>query len=434
MVLSKDLFKLNGELRSKELESSYREEYWKQSKLVYFISYNICCILLLLAGIFFDYYRTFYTGSVQILLSLRIGLVISGLLMIPLYYKEKKTPKSLDWYCFFLMTYSSVIITLLTLWTKGTSFTLMPGILIMIVSFYIALPSRMSHVLISSSILFFTYCFYFNYALVGLKAHYYMCFMLFAINCVLIYFKIVFSKNLRTNFLLKEYHREVGNAKNTILNIIGHDLKNPLTIIMNKTDFVKRAIENDDKAAAIKHLDSIESANLKVSELLNSLLDWALSKNGDEANETKSNNIEEACINAIEFCNDLAQNKNLKISIDVDNHIFHFNKNMLETIIRNLLTNSIKFSPPNKKIQITGKKINNHYILSIKDEGIGINDTTLENLLKGVNFTSQNGTNGEKGTGIGMRMVHHFIKKHGGELDITSTPDQGSSFTIKLPL
>lgn len=258
--------------------------------------------------------------------------------------------------------------------------------------------------------------------------------MLFSINCVLIYFKIVFNKNLRTNFLLKEYHKEVSSAKNTILNIIGHDLKNPLTIIMNKTDFVRRSIDKNDREKAFKHLDSIDASNQKVSELLSSLLDWALTKNSEDIQSTTQNNIEEACLSAIEFCKDLASNKNINITYNFDNHSFAFNKNMIETVVRNLLTNSIKFTPENKNIHVVGKYINKHYLLSIKDEGVGMPESTLEKIIKGLNFSSSNGTNGEKGTGIGLRMVHHFIKTHGGELDITSAPNQGSCFTIKLPI
>lgn len=434
MIISKESFNIFGELKSKELENLFWEDYWLNSKNVFFISYNLCCILLLFAGIFFDFYRTFVIGSAQSLLFLRIGLVFAGLVMFFTFRKKEKFEEKIFRYGFFLMLYSTVIIVLLTIWTAGNSFTLMPGVLIMIASFYIALPSRFIYSFICSLILFLTYCFFFNYELVGLKAHYYMCFMLLSINLVLIYFKIFFDKNQRMNFLIKEYHKDVSNAKNTILKIIGHDLKNPLTIVSNMGNLVKKCITNDDKDRAFKYLDSIENASDKVAQLLESLLDWSLSEKIQEVDEIEYREIFEICDHAISFCSELAQDKSIEIINSVEHFKVPCNDKMIETVIRNLLVNSIKFSPKDKKISIYGKKNNNHYELKIVDEGQGMDDELIHHILSGSNNTSTLGTHGEKGGGLGMKMVVHFIQSHSGKFEIKSTVNRGSEFIISLPI
>lgn len=434
MYITNSSFTLFGELKDQKNEARFLQSYWARNKTTYFIAYNTCCILLLFAGIFFDFNRVFYIGSATQLLILRAGLVISGLLMIPLYRKKKRRPKSLELYCFFLMSYSALIIGLLTIWTKGNSFTLMPGILIMIVSFYIALPAKFSFSFIPSMSLFLIYCFCFNYNLVGLKAHYYMCFMLFSINAVLIHFKIQNAKNMRKEFLAKEYFKEVSHAKNTLLSIIGHDLKNPLTIITNKLYFIRKDIEKENYNRALNHIDKVDKSVTRVSSLLQNLLEWAISDMTSTSQIKQRENIQTPCLNAIQYCEEQASSKSIELNFDIDEHDMPIDSNKIETIIRNIITNSIKYSPANKKILVKGKISQDHYLISIKDQGIGMNKDLIDKIKNGKNHTSTNGTQGEKGTGVGLKLVNQFIQFHQGTFDISSKEGEGSEFIIKFPI
>lgn len=434
MILDKSTFNIFGELKDPELEYAFRNDYWLSNKKMYFIAYNICCILLLFAGLFADYNREYFWGSANILTGFRIGLVLGGLGMIPLFYKSEAHPKHLDNYCFFLLMYSAFIIIIMTLMTHGNSNTLLPGVMITTCSFYIALPGRFSHIFISSISLFITYCLFFNYEEFGLKSHIYTCFMLASTNIILIYFKKTFSQNHRTNFLVREYHREVSNAKDTILQIIGHDLKNPLTVIINKAYFAKREIERDNLERAIYHLESIERSSSKVSSLLQSLLNWALSERSEDMQELPISNIGQSCNKAFEQCSDQANSKNVQLKICIEDSDFKFNPNMVETVIRNLLSNSIKFTPEQKCIELTGRRTGDLYTISIKDQGIGMSRDMVSKILNGKNLISQPGTKGEQGTGVGLKLVHHFIHSHEGKLDIKSEKGKGSEFVIHLPI
>lgn len=434
MILDKKTFNAFGELRDNELENAYRQDFWLENKKMIFWAYNICCILLFFAGIFSDYSRDYAWGSANILTALRVGLVVSGALFVFIFKDHKEYPKHLDNYCFFLLMYSSLIIIVMTLMTQGNSNTLLPGVMITTCSFYIALPGRFSHVLTSAISLFLVYCFFFNYQELGLKAHFYTCFMLASTNIILIYFKKTFSQNHRTNFLVREYHREVSTAKDTILKIIGHDLKNPLTVVINKAYFAKREIEKGNLEKATKHIESIEKSSGSLSTLLQSLLDWALSERSDDPDDSSFQNISNPCSKAYEQCTEQASLKNISLKFNVEDSNFKFNTNMVETVIRNLVSNSIKFSPEDKCIEISGRNSGDIYSISIKDEGVGMSRDMISKILEGKNLISNSGTSGEKGTGVGLKLVHHFIHSHHGKLDIKSKQGQGSEFVIHLPI
>ncbi|EQC43985.1 sensor histidine kinase KdpD [Bacteriovorax sp. Seq25_V] len=426
-------YRFSGQLRDRDQEALFKEYYWQQSKKHFFVSYNICCILLLFAGIFFDFHRTFYWGSANILIGLRLILVFAGLLMFPLFYKKVHYPKAIEEYGFFLMLLSTLIIILLTLMTRGNSFTLMPGILIMTCSFYIVTPAPLLYAFISSTLLLVHYIFFFNFELVGLNAHIYMCFMLCAINIVLIYIKIVQSKSQRASFLAQEYLKELGYAKDTILSLIGHDLKNPLTVIKSRVEILKKSLENDDIERANKQVESINSASDNLNGLLQNLLEWAISIKSSNA-KNESNCVQNACANAIDFCEDLAIGKSINIESTIHPLKFCFNQLMLETVIRNLIANSIKYSFENSKISVTGEILGSQYKITVKDEGIGIDEDFLEELRKGVNNRTSLGTQGEHGHGVGLKLVFHLLQSHQCDIDINSTKDAGSKFSVFLPI
>jgi len=434
MILNKKTFNFFGELNDSELENAFRQDYWLENRTIYFVAYNICCFLLLFAGIFSDYNRVYYWGGPNILTLMRLGLVISGLVMIPLFYKSRTLPKHLDNYCFFLLMYSTLIIVVMTLMTHGNSNTLLPGVMITTCSFYIALPGRFMHIFTAAISLFLVYCFYFNFEEFGLRSHIYTCFMLASTNIILVYFKKTFSTNLRTNFLVREYHREVSNAKDTILKIIGHDLKNPLTVIINKAFFAKKEVDKGNFEKAAEHISSIEKSSEGLSSMLQNLLNWALSERSEDIDTLPMTDIHSPCSKALEQCSEQAALKDINLNFNVEQTNFRFNSNMVETVIRNLISNSIKFTPQSKTIEVFGKKTGDIYTISVKDQGVGMSRDLITKILEGKNLISHTGTGGEKGTGVGLKLVHYFIHSHHGKLDIKSKEGEGCEFVIHLPI
>lgn len=423
-------YNLFGEFRDKALESNFLSEYYKYNKSLYFISYNLCCVLLLLAGVFIDFQRSYMLGSAEILTALRILLVFIGLSMFPLFWKKENYDPKIEYYGLLIMVLSSLIVLLLNVFTGGMSKTMLPGILIITTSYYIVVPSLLRFSLIAASIQVFNFLIFYkgNELLVG--AHTYMCFMIIAINIVLIFFKRMYNKTNRTNYLLKEYHRDLSQAKDTVLAIIGHDLRNPMTVITSRASLIRKYFEKGDLDKVEKNIGSLCDATERLSDLLQTLLKWALTNN--VAQDEDSGNIDICFEKAIVYCKDQAQEKNITFVKNVEFFRFKFDQNMMETIIRNLLANAIKYSPENQEIHLNGFRDGDSYTIEIMDNGIGMDANLIDKILSGLNNESRSGTSGEEGTGLGLRIALDFIKNQNAKLDIKSVINKGTTFKINF--
>jgi signal transduction histidine kinase len=128
------------------------------------------------------------------------------------------------------------------------------------------------------------------------------------------------------------------------------------------------------------------------------------------------------------------EDKKIRLTKNIEEDFLVFaDSNMLNTIIRNLVSNSIKFTPQNGEINISVYKENNKTILTISDTGIGISKENQEKLFNfGTNYSTL-GTNNEKGTGLGLILVFEFIQKHNGDIKIDSEIGKGTKFIITIP-
>jgi signal transduction histidine kinase len=137
---------------------------------------------------------------------------------------------------------------------------------------------------------------------------------------------------------------------------------------------------------------------------------------------------------AIEECKPIAEGKNITISSSRDPGIsVYADSNMLQTILRNLLVNAIKFSSVGGEIILKLTEENNNVHYSIEDFGTGMNEETVSSLFRIDERISTAGTNSEKGTGLGLILCKEFIDSHGGKIEVESQPGRGSRFTVILP-
>ena len=130
----------------------------------------------------------------------------------------------------------------------------------------------------------------------------------------------------------------------------------------------------------------------------------------------------------------LASNKDILIEKEVVPNAFVFiDADMMKTVLRNLVSNSIKFTPNKGKIIIQLKEVASDYIISVIDSGIGISHEVLSTLFDGITTISTPGTNSEKGTGLGLKLVKKFVDKNNGKISANSTAGKGSTFSFTLP-
>lgn len=229
---------------------------------------------------------------------------------------------------------------------------------------------------------------------------------------------------------------ESNNTKNKLFSIIGHDLRNPVSALSTLTDMLQTnhtILSEKDKSHIIDHIQASSTA-LKL--LVNNLLDWALvqSKHLDpHPTIVETRKATEECFKLVKLS---AHSKNILLeNLCAENHYVFADPNMFHTILRNIVSNSIKFTPKDGRITIESTEIGHEKILiSITDTGIGMSQQKIDELLSNQKLVSTTGTANEKGSGLGLVVVKEFVEVNKGYLTITSSPEKGTTFMIQLPM
>ncbi len=238
------------------------------------------------------------------------------------------------------------------------------------------------------------------------------------------------------NTLIKseERLRELNATKDKFFSIIAHDLKNPFNDLMGFTQLLALNIDKYDKTKIEQFTQIIHQSSKLAYNLLENLLDWSRSQTG-----TLKFRPEKICISHlidenIELLESTARNKNIEIYSEVNGETYAFaDKNMVRTIIRNLISNAIKYTNQGGYIRIQSSSSKNCEI-SVTDSGIGISVDNIDKIFKIDESFSTFGTEREKGTGLGLILCKEFVEKNGGKLRVKSEAGKGSTFTFTLPL
>lgn len=229
--------------------------------------------------------------------------------------------------------------------------------------------------------------------------------------------------------------RRLLKDKNQFFSIIAHDLRGPLGSSVGLSEILAENIE-EYSPEEIRHMaEMIHQSNKNSYKLLENLLDWSQVQTGMIEYSPKKVALNTLIKENIELNLNTAINKNIELSFESNELIeVEADKNMVDTIVRNLLTNAIKFTSKNGEIRIKMKRYPEKVEISIKDSGIGIPDNIKEKLFKINGKVTQRGTENESGTGLGLLLCSEFIKKHQGEIWAESEPGKGSTFKFTLPL
>ncbi len=229
--------------------------------------------------------------------------------------------------------------------------------------------------------------------------------------------------------------KELNATKDKFFSIIAHDLRNPFMSILGFLDLLTNSFDEYDDTDKKLMLSNTASLALNTYKLLENLLQWArLQTEGIHfyPRNLDFNRLVEGCIESLKPSSSL---KSIELIFYATQKVLYIgDEEMLNTIIRNIISNSIKFTPEGGTITVELAKDENYVQLTITDTGIGMDEKTVANLFKvGVN-TSRKGTKGEKGTGIGLLLAQEFTAKHHGSINVTSKIGKGTSFIINLPI
>lgn len=259
-----------------------------------------------------------------------------------------------------------------------------------------------------------------------------------------------FSRELRAkNILIEAQIEEMGTlnkeisqqnrmleadnkTKDKLLSIISHDLRNPLVNTKGILNLVNQEMVPEDQAKQL--LLQLETQYMGTTSLLDNLLFWLKGQMSGK-NLDRSVFIVYQLVKGLEDEHKmLFRRKNITFNNNLHPQMFiNADKEMIRIVLRNLISNAIKYTPENGTIQVHATQSITHAIICVEDSGIGMTQETIEKINAKQYYTTA-GTSMEKGSGFGLMLCSDLINRHDGNLIIESLPDKGSKFIIQLPL
>jgi len=228
---------------------------------------------------------------------------------------------------------------------------------------------------------------------------------------------------------------ESNANKDKFFSIISHDLKSPFNSILGITELLVSDYDKLTSDEIKEMLQLLRNSSVNIFDLLKSLLEWAQTQTDRMEYEFKNIDFYETSIKIVDILNTTALNKNILIKNEVKENTFVFaDEKAIETVLRNLITNAIKFTKPDGIIKVETDIRDNEIAISVSDSGIGMSTESMNKLFKiEVNHTTV-GTNNETGTGLGLLLCKEFVEKHGGKIWVESELGMGSKFSFTLPI
>ncbi|HEX2787094.1 MAG TPA: ATP-binding protein [Ignavibacteria bacterium] len=233
--------------------------------------------------------------------------------------------------------------------------------------------------------------------------------------------------------LLTEKLLEANQNKDRIISILAHDLRSPLSGIIGLTNIMSEEYNELTDSEIKDYLNTTAKTATDIFNLLDNLLEWARIKTGKKEIEPIVFDLRTQVDNVIELLQLNALTKGIEIKNDVPfKTLVNADKNCINSILRNLISNAIKFTRDNGKIIITAVHQSDKVMTSIIDNGLGISKKKLEKIFNS-DMQSTAGTNFEKGSGFGLIICKDLIEKNGGCIWVESIEGDGSTFNFSLP-
>jgi two-component system, sensor histidine kinase and response regulator len=228
---------------------------------------------------------------------------------------------------------------------------------------------------------------------------------------------------------------ELLNAtKDKLFSVISHDLRSPLSNIKMILQLLARKGPGTSFEEFREYLDMLRKATDETYSLLENLLSWSKSQRGALQIQAQKIKLSDLVNQAISLMLELAEEKKIDMDNKVHPEILVFaDLNMISTVIRNLVSNAIKFTPENGAVIIDAKDKEAFVEVCIADTGIGMSEENLKKIFREEEYFSTFGTNNEKGSGLGLNLCKEFVIQNKGEIFVESEEGKGSTFSFTLP-
>jgi signal transduction histidine kinase len=245
------------------------------------------------------------------------------------------------------------------------------------------------------------------------------------------------ARYIQINIQLEESEaklKESNATKDKFFSIIGHDLKNPLFVIQSMSEILETEFDEITPEERLEFIRAIRESSKNAFSLLEDLLHWARCQTGRIDYNPEPVHLKQLAAKCISLLEAHAIKKNIHLINAVDaTHILLADKFMVETVIRNLTSNALKFTPEGGTVKINSKPVDDFIQISVEDTGIGLSESDKQKLFRIDVKNSEIGRSKEKGTGLGLILCKEFVEKHGGKIWVESELEKGSQFIFTIP-
>jgi len=228
--------------------------------------------------------------------------------------------------------------------------------------------------------------------------------------------------------------REINKSKDRFISIVSHDLRAPFTSLLGFSEILINENELSEEEKQ-EYLSYIYDASQNQLQLINYLLEWSRLQTGRIQMEIKRLNLRVMVSTCIASLIGNAIRKDIELKHDIDEDIFiQADEKLISQAVTNLVSNALKFTPKNKTVTVTANKFKVGLIeLIVKDEGRGISEKDQDKIFRIDEKFTLEGTEGEKGSGLGLTLVKEIVDRHEGEIWFYSKENEGTEFHITLP-
>lgn len=243
--------------------------------------------------------------------------------------------------------------------------------------------------------------------------------------------RIEMEENLRQS---NKDLQESNAQKDKFIYIIAHDLRNPLNNILGISDLLHGRFFDNSPDDNYKLIQILSDSTHSMYELIENLLNWALSQTGKLSNKPVTIPLRTLTNKIINQVLPIAAHKNVNLVNNVPESITGWaDEIMMGTVLRNLISNAVKFSFPENFVEVSCRVKETTVELEVRDHGIGIRPEVIEGLFLLENVYLKKGTSGEKGTGFGLPLCAELMRIQNGTIRAESEPGNGSSFFVEFP-
>jgi two-component system, sensor histidine kinase and response regulator len=227
--------------------------------------------------------------------------------------------------------------------------------------------------------------------------------------------------------------KDLNESKDKFISVISHDIRNPFTALLASSEKLDRDLDklNTTQIQKLSHI--INRTSKRILEQLNELVERAKTQNDKTNFHPETIHLVKGLDESLELLKSNAAQKKITLKNKVPAGIYvNADSLMLRSIVQNLVTNAIKYTPNGGQVSITAQTFETMVEVCVEDSGVGMPLEIKENLFTTID-SSTNGTNNERGTGLGLMLVRDFVAQHGGGIDVKSEVGKGTCFTFSIP-